>query len=309
MTLSFRNADPRDLDEMVTLIPPFALAGVEPASVVELWRRWLDEGIISSRVITRRKEDGEVLEGAGITVFLKHEFVESYLKSPQPFLAAQIYNRELEGKSVLMDRQEIAAANWNTGLYIFVLHYVQREMDPYSRAFEEVLTVAHTGFRDTTEGYDLLALWQEAFRDEDAAILSSGGMRVYADFGEFQHDGVSMHGRLMGLTREQALADHPGSTVSFSFRTPRPKFGFTPGQQRVLEIALRGESDSEIAEELSVSRDAIKQMWRAIYERLESSSVFGIVQADYTNHRRRRALLDYLRSHPEELRPLSMRSH
>lgn len=309
MTLSFRNADARDLPGMVELIPPVVLAGVEPKSVVELWARWLNQEIISTRVITRRKEHGEVLEGFGMTVFLKHEFVESYLKAPHPFLAALIYNRELEGTSVLMDRQEIAAANWSTGLYIFVLHYVQREIDPYSRAFEEVLTVAHTGFRESTEGYDLLALWQEAFRDEEAAFLSSGGMRVCADFGEFQHYGLSMHGRLMGLTREQALGEPPGTTVSFSFRTPPPKFGFTPGQQRVLEIALRGESDTEIAEELSVSRDAIKQMWRAIYERLESSSVFGIVQADYSNHRRRRALLDYLRSHPEELRPLSTRSH
>ncbi|QED29321.1 hypothetical protein FRD01_19200 [Microvenator marinus] len=304
MSLSIRSTDPRDLVEMVKLVPPFVFAEVDRTSVVELWRRWLDEEIASSRVITRRDAGGEFLEGFGMTVFLKHDFVESYLEAPQAFLAAQIYERELAGNSVVMSRQEIAAANWDAGLYLFVLHYAQRAAAPESSDFEEVLTVAHTGFRESTEGYDLLALWQEAFLDEEAAFLGSGGMRVCFDFGEFERAGVNLHGRLMGLTRAQALSEPPGSTVSFAFRTPPPEIGFTPGQQRVLEIALRGESDIEIASELSVSRDAIKQMWRAIYERVEKSGAKGLLAEDYTNHRRRRALLEYLRNHPEELRPL-----
>lgn len=303
MSLSIRSTDPRDLVEVVKLVPPFVFEGVDQTSVVELWSRWLDEENISSSVITRCDAGGECLEGFGMTVFLKHEFVESYLKAPQPFLAAQIYERELAGESVVMSRQEIASANWDAGLYLFVLHYAQRAA-PESSDFEEVLTVAHTGFRESTEGYDLLALWQEAFLDDEAAFLGCGGMRVCFDFGEFERAGVSLHGRLMGLTREQALSEPPGSTVSFAFRASAPKICFTAGQQRVLEIALRGESDTEIAAELSVSRDAIKQMWRAIYERVENCGVWGILAEDYTNHRRRRALLEYLRSHPEELRPL-----
>jgi DNA-binding NarL/FixJ family response regulator len=111
---------------------------------------------------------------------------------------------------------------------------------------------------------------------------------------------------MMGLLREDAVKELPGTTVSFSFRTRPPTYYFTFGQQRILELALRGDSDADIANELDISKDAVKQTWRAIYERVDSSSGLG---ADFgvdnpSNHKRRKLLLDYLRTHPEELRPV-----
>jgi len=143
-------------------------------------------------------------------------------------------------------------------------------------------------------------------------FLLAGGMRVISDFSQ-TNDGPSipeMPGPcLMGMTREDASRALPGTTVSFVFKSRQPVFYFTPAQQRVLELAIRGDTDADIALQLGVSPDAVKQTWRAIYSRTDAVGTLahagGTRNRDVgSNHQRRRLLLDYLRAHPEERRPV-----
>ena len=45
-------------------------------------------------------------------------------------------------------------------------------------------------------------------------------------------------------------------------------WGLTPAEERVATLAIRGRSDSEIAETLSVSRNTVSWHLRRVFERL-----------------------------------------
>lgn len=297
----FRHVQAGDVEDMLRLVSLSTIPGIENfADIPSLWRDWLGCGAMRGSVIEHHGAEGTTIEGFGVAVFLKELFWNEYRKSPRGFLADTIYRLSRCGDSPLLNRNEIAATNWSRGLNLFILHYCQRPPSQSVVPYQDVLTVAHSAFRDTTEGYNLNVLCQEAFSPHQQEFLASGGMRLIHDFSHGTHDYC-----LMGLTREDAERELPGTTVSFSFRTRPPVFFFTYTQQTILELAMRGESDADIAQNLQISKDSVKQTWRAIYERVDSDTLF---QADNTeslsNHRRRKILLDYLRTHPEELRPV-----
>jgi len=314
--IAFRTAQPDDAIGMLDLLDPRTVP--DPAAreaLPELWQRWMQSGEMEARVIEYRRHDGSPsIEAFGAVVFLGEAFVSRYRRKPAPFLANCIYQLASTGRSPLMSHKRVAEANWTCGLSLFILHYCQRAPGKSEAAFEQVLTVAHAAFRDTTEGYDLNELWQEAFSPEEVSFLRAGGMKPILD----RTHGAGVHDSdgelpplpcLMGLTREDAAKGFPGTTVSFAFQTRSPLFFFTPVQQRVIRFALHGDSDADIAQRLRVSQDAVKQTWRSIYQRvslddgrllIDQSSGGGTL----TNHRRRNILLDYLRTHPEELRPV-----
>lgn len=66
-----------------------------------------------------------------------------------------------------------------------------------------------------------------------------------------------------------------------------------------MRLAMSGKSDSETAAALTVSVDAVKNAWKRVFERIQLLAPAERMDAPH----RRRQLLDYLRQHPEELRP------
>src|SRR5262249_33408080 len=102
----------------------------------------------------------------------------------------------------------------------------------------------------------------------------------------------------------------PASWVSRLFVWSRPRFDFSPAEQRTLVLALRGCRDSDIAQLSHVSISTVKKRWDSILER-----VVGIAPQVFSNTRtahlpegrrgpeKRRHLLQYLEFHREELRP------
>ena len=96
----------------------------------------------------------------------------------------------------------------------------------------------------------------------------------------------------------------------FPFRLSAPRFNFRPSEQRLLLTALRGGTDEELSDELGVSLSAIKKTWALIYERASAhlrgfSSNHVTDGASERGKEKKRRLLNYLRDHPEELRPAS----
>ena len=116
-----------------------------------------------------------------------------------------------------------------------------------------------------------------------------------------------------GIERRDFWDRLTGST-SLLFHALPPRFALSASAQRILERAMLLHSDEEIAGQLEISVDAVKKTWRAIYQRVDNVAprMFGsVVRASNPSHRsseRRRHLLDYLRTHLEELRPMDGRT-
>jgi hypothetical protein len=98
-------------------------------------------------------------------------------------------------------------------------------------------------------------------------------------------------------------------TPVFVFRPPIACF--RPSEQRLLQAALRGLTDEELADELGVSLSFVKKAWQAIYERAigRIPELFPIgfpqeLEGERGKGKKQR-LLSYVRNHLEELRPVS----
>jgi DNA-binding CsgD family transcriptional regulator len=118
---------------------------------------------------------------------------------------------------------------------------------------------------------------------------------------------------VIGLTKELAL-ERMGSWASNLFVHEPPRFDLRPSEQTLLLAALRGGSDEELADELGVSRSAVKKTWRSIYERVAGCDANLLpqlaVDGDNVSARgkaKRHHLVSYLREHMQELRPVSRR--
>ena len=112
----------------------------------------------------------------------------------------------------------------------------------------------------------------------------------------------------------QLAASRFGSWATALFVTGDPRIGFSRSEQRLLDAGLRGLTDDDLALELDVSISAVKKTWRSIYSRVERSGAALLPElpedrADPNDRGRgkKHRLLNYVREHPEELRPVSIK--
>ena len=110
-------------------------------------------------------------------------------------------------------------------------------------------------------------------------------------------------------------SNQPGTWASHLFSAYRkPEMGFPRSEQRLLSAALQGGTDQELAEQLGISLSAVKKMWASAYHRIESrrASILEFERKEESangdrGREKKHKLLVYLRDHPEELRPYSMK--
>jgi hypothetical protein len=111
---------------------------------------------------------------------------------------------------------------------------------------------------------------------------------------------------VLGITREIAQQS-PGSWLASLFDYRAPILFLTPAEQNLLGCALSGGTDEEMAEVLAISTSAVKKCWQSIYTRVGLRLPTLLPDDGYDGGKRgaekKRRLLSYLRSHPEELRP------
>jgi hypothetical protein len=78
----------------------------------------------------------------------------------------------------------------------------------------------------------------------------------------------------------------------------------TTSEQALLNAALAGATDADLATSLGVSLSAIKARWRSIFARFaELAPDYESAERDGRGPQKRHHVLRYLRDHPEELRP------
>jgi len=97
----------------------------------------------------------------------------------------------------------------------------------------------------------------------------------------------------------------PGRYLGSLFAYQAPHCSFRPSEQRLLLVALRGGTNQELADDLSISLSAVKKTWLSIYNRDSNRlpSIFpngvAIQEEGERGKEKKQHLIAYLRDHPE----------
>jgi hypothetical protein len=215
----------------------------------------------------------------------------------------------LDGPLPVIARPDLARANAGEGLNLLVLNFGLHNHDITDPQTQRVLQVGSAAFYALHAGYRFRLVLNEVFGEDSARYMAAGGFRLVATQrrqGGPDRDRDRPH--VFAMRREwiEPAAVHP---FSFLFHTPEPVIAFSPSEQRVLVHALMNQPDREIAKSVGLSLDAVKKTWRRIYERVSRRMPFlithgeGSVRSEHRAAEKRRYLIEYLRTHLEEVRP------
>jgi DNA-binding CsgD family transcriptional regulator len=304
---TFRQSTAADFPSWLALLPHEMQMDPQLAQQLPaLWTNLVDNDAIEARTITSVTVDGVQVDAFGASVFLRPGLFEELVSRPRPHLAESIYRAMLAGERPVLTGREIAKANSGAGVDVCVLHFCERPVDLNDPIGQQLLAMGHAAFRDAHLGYNLRALMHQNFRPQHKVFLLASGMALFHEFTANEAGNVDDASVIVGMTRERSLAEPVGSPISLLFRTELPRIYFTASERRVMRAALSGASDRDIAKQLGVSRDAIKGAWKNVFRRVDEGarklSALDASREGGTTQRRRQ-LLEYIRQHPEELRP------
>jgi hypothetical protein len=311
--LRFRPTRADDLGECAALLP--AWLPVAMPDVQSLWRRLMQQPAAMSTVMEDlARPAGRRIQGWGCGLVLPRDWVlrlglDGDAPRPRAPVVPQVYAGLLDGSLVLPDDRELGALNASGRVQFLNLHYVQHASDLSDDYALAVLNVANEAFRVAASGWRLQAMHFESSA-RDAPMFASAGFPVvpYAERGPWDHAPDAWRPLFLGVTREQARASLPGTSVRHAFEHQPPRFRLSASQRRLLWHALFDESDEHLMRVLDVSVHGLKKLWRGIYERIEDAEpdFFGDHAGDDEGRRgpeKRRQVLAYVRQRPEERRP------
>ena len=302
-----RRLTARDLNRVFSLLREgFAFKRTDRARLVAMWTALLrSEACLTVGVDDRRRPSETRLVGFGLSVFVTDDFAER-LSAGQPLLSRAFLEQWESGPRPYLTKKEIGAANAGDGLNLLILHYGWcKDVTP-----EDMITMQHLQterFIHEHAGYFTKEYLHEFFGPQLRDFMLASGLVLKHDY-----RGKAWREALAGVAEEDwpYLAVHgaepsrPGTIASiFRSKTARPRFGFSPGEQRLIGLALEGRSDDELASALTLSPWTVKKRWQRIYMKVETHEPSLFASEGDKLRQRRRYLLAFMREHPEELRP------
>ena len=285
----------------------------------EMWRMLLSRGAMELCLVTNRaKRAGSRIVSFSAVLFATNEFCsEARLKFP-PYLGVELARQYLSRELPVLNREQVARANAGDGLNVMMCFegWAHDGLAP-----EQVLAVRakqSEAFHRSLSGYRVKEFLANPIGQETSQWILNAGARLRRNYCNYfqNYRGTepipSKRPWLLGLTRVEALAN-PGSDIAGLFIYTSPRFHFTHSQRVLLRRALRGETCDQLAASLCLSPWTVKKRWHAIYERVTDVDYELLPPPiSYGAHvssrgaERRRHLLNYLRQHPEELRPYEL---
>ena len=275
------------------------------------WRVLMRNPITLTMVVEdKERRPGECIVGIAQAVFVTSQFVHWAKTDMVPWVNAHITRPLPDGSWPLLNPEEVREANSGNGLNVLLTRWGIA----HSLSHEEGLRVRAYMNRNSLSfhrGYNLREILVEAIGEDAQQLALNVGFHLRNDYAMFYRDHPSpppdKRPILMGVTREEALAKE-GSFVSYMFTYTPPRFFFKSHEQDMLNWALLGASDKEIADRQGITLEAVKGQWRSIHRRVAeiNPNLLPITPEDgVRGTEKRTTLLRYLREHPEELRPIS----
>ena len=319
MFLKYRPARLQDLPECRDCIrDDFAYDGDAKDALVELWHELLEQGAGYAAVI----EDLNEAEGRRIVWFCFKVFIDCdyamYLKTESPpIIGRQVLARWLKGTSPLLNRRAIERANGTHGLTMLVLNSgaPARMLNP------DVLIHLSNQIVDFVlyfvAGYRCREFLIEYYDDFSCLWAEGAGLSLRTDYASYYR----VHGlplpdqraHLFGSTPAEA-SRRAGTVASAMLEFREPFLQFNRKEQELLLHALLGATDDEVSHELSLALVTLRKRWDSIYQKIDqiSPQLFAVYPERSSQKGRgsekKRRLLQYLRYHLEELRPLERKA-
>lgn len=317
-TFRFRMGTAADLPVCETLLPPgFRAPEAVRRELPEVWRQIIDsDAKVFAIVEDIESEFPHNIEAFGLNVFPNDRFADEFCSAPRAYVAALFYERLLAGDDVLPTREQLARANAGSNINALVLHFGLRDPDLSHERSMRALLAASGAFYFFYGGFRIKRMIGEFYGRQELEYLVAGGFRLTHDFSREQpalFSGIpAEHWPYLFMQRREWIAPAAANPLSQLFHTPAPRIHFSNKERNILERALLNQSDEEIAAAMMVSVNGVKQTWRNIFDRVarRAPQVMPSNDLEQSGRRgaeKRRHLLDYLRTHLEELRPFRAR--
>ena len=241
--------------------------------------------------------------GAAMAVFVSDGFVHEAKTTPM-WIVPELVNRIASGRSPILSLAEFREANSTTGVNMLGWHVTFHPGEFYV----ENVPVAMTVFDRVMRGLKLKEVVGQAnCLEHYHAMRYSGGLYfdraqgAYVNYPELNAQNFADEPRTCGLTRELAAKQPTSWLGSFFASYEPPHLGFAPCEQRLLRMALNGETDWQLADRMKISLHSVKKLWRSIYGRAD------LAGQGTRGEGKKRQILAYVRKHPEELHPYSQK--
>lgn len=283
------------------------------AQLPAAWLSLLRTGAMLSSVFEDKDAPVPRLIGCGVSVFVTDGFLRRLKTKPLVWVGPELLRRVIAGNAPILGPKEIRQANSRDGLN----NVVWAGIGCTSRAedWNQLVMEVIRAYFQTHAGYQLKEVVLQPNDLQIVRIMINVGTLFwlesagdYVDGRHLEIEKLVQAPFILGSNRELAIRNL-GSWDSNLFSHSPPRIYFRPAEQRLLLAALRGLTDEELSDELSVSLSAVKKTWRVIYERAaemlsDLRPPTGDLNSEKRGREKKQHLLAYLRQHMEELRPV-----
>jgi hypothetical protein len=327
MRLSYRAMQIGDIQTCVDLIAAHPVQrwryGPAIGHLRLVWSRLLGQESFRTAVFEISDSDSgpKKAVAVGVSAFVTEGFVRRLKTLPSIWIGPELTALVAKGRSPLLSAREVADANSIGGLTAVVwagcVHPEHSTELPVHNLMVKAFMDHHAGFRLQ----ELIAAQAESEEQAHAAInsgalLFDNSQGIYVSPLRKNVRALWNKPHILGITRDLAMRQ-TGTWITELFHEYRePRIRFNHSQQRLLAAAMSGHTDAQLAEELGISIATVKTTWRVIYDRVGERAPeilpAALRQEDCTPERgktKKYCLLFYLRSHPEELRPIAGKAH
>ncbi len=311
MDFMLRDVAIADIDRCIGLLPsPLFCDAAQYGELRAMWTEIVSTKCGIAAIVVDPARDAII--HFGFNVFVSDETTASYHRCEAPLIARRILGEWARGGKPFFDAKQIARANAGDGLNIVVTHYggVRSGSEPDER----MVAANYESSRRVFSGWNLRSYTSEIFDDRRPAAGRDWGRQLGFRIGEYsaeqlQEAGISLDSApCVWWARREDAGTNPGYALTQLFTSyARPRFGLSGREQELLKLALDGHTDASLAHSTQLSVSMVKKRFRAVYEKVDVASPSPALAQALANGRRgaetRRHLLNYLREHPEELRP------
>jgi hypothetical protein len=308
---SWRKTTTNDLSACLKLHP--AKNGAESignARALKAWQELLGMTHASrSAVIERCSKDSVEIAGFGFATFVKKGFAEKEVRNPKPGLNGRILENI---GTVVATYEEVRDANTRGDLEQVILDVSWKHGSLSASEVDEVRVMLGRSYQELYAGYHFSRILFELVDALDAwHVQGQRNIRILDRFEACRlanPEAIWNSDRALAAFTVESMRDDPHSIAAGLFQhRHQPQFGFTCGEQQLLEVALEGMDDTLASQCLFVTVPALKRRWANIFERVAVHRP-DLCPPDGDGTRgiqKRQRVLAYVRHHPEELRPFA----